>query len=67
MEKEWLKSCLAKEMSLDAIGQLVGRHPSTVSYWLKKYGLEAVNAELHAPKGPLDRVRLEALASAGLG
>lgn len=41
-------------MSLDAIGELVGRHPSTVSYWLKKHGLEAGGAERHAPKGRVE-------------
>jgi len=28
-------------MSLEAIGERVGKHPSTVSYWLKKHGLSA--------------------------
>ena len=42
---------MARDLSLDAIGELVGRHPSTVSYWLKKHELEAGGAEQHAPKG----------------
>lgn len=48
MEKGFLEECLANEMSLDAIGERTGRHPSTVSYWLKKHGLEARGAERHA-------------------
>ncbi len=39
MEKEFLESCLAEGLSLEAIGERVGRHPSTVSYWLKKHGI----------------------------
>ena len=31
-------------MSLDAIGERAGKHPSTVSYWLKKHGLEGGRA-----------------------
>ena len=41
-------------MSLDAIGELVGRHPSTVGYLLKKHGLAASRAAQHAPKGAVD-------------
>ena len=48
MDKEFLQECLAKGMSLEAIGESVGKHESTVSYWLKKYGLMAAQAEKHA-------------------
>jgi transposase len=54
VEKSFLEDCLARGLSLDAIGDLVGKHPSTVSYWLKKHGLEASKAERHAPKGEID-------------
>lgn len=54
MEKSFLEDCLAQNLSLDAIGEQVGKHPSTVSYWLKKHGLEAGGAERHAPKGGID-------------
>lgn len=66
MDKEFLEDCLARGMSLESIGESVGKHPSTVSYWVKKHGLCAVNTDLHAPKGALDRGRLEALSGAGL-
>jgi DNA-binding transcriptional ArsR family regulator len=52
-------------MSLEAIGELVGKHPSTVSYWLKKHGLEAAGHTVHAPKGGIDVDRLRALADEG--
>ena len=48
------------------IGELVGRHPSTVSYWLKKHGLRAGKAGRHAPKGGVERESLEALVGEGL-
>jgi transposase len=52
-------------MSLDAIGDLVGKHPSTVSYWLKKHGLKASRAERHAPRGSVDPDRLRRMVEDG--
>jgi transposase-like protein len=66
MERKFLEQCLEKGMSLEAIGREVGKHPSTVGYWLKKHGLSAHNADRHAPKGELDREELETLVNAGL-
>jgi transposase len=66
MDKGFLEDCLAEGMSLDSIGELVGKHPSTVSYWLKKHGLEASKAKRHAPKGGIDKEQLEALVGEGL-
>src|ERR1044072_2214317 len=66
MERRFLEECLAKGMSLEAIGREAGKHPSTVGYWLKKHGLSACNAERHAPKGELAREELTALVNAGL-
>src|SRR4051795_5195335 len=66
MEKEFLGGCLAKGMSLDAIAKSVGKHESTVSYWLKKYGLEAARTEKHSARGGLEREELERLLDAGL-
>jgi DNA-binding CsgD family transcriptional regulator len=66
MKRRFLEDCLAEGLSLEAIGRLAGRHPSTVSYWLKKHGLEARNAGRHSPKGGLKREELERLVNAGL-
>lgn len=63
MEKRFLEKCLAKGMSLEAIGSEVGKHPSTVGYWLRKHGLSALNADGHAPKGELAREELTAFWS----
>jgi transposase len=66
MEKGFLEDCLAQGMSLEAIGKLAGRHPSTVSYWLKKYGFSAVKAKRHSARGPLDKEQLETLIDSGI-
>jgi transposase len=66
MQKEFLEQCLAEGMSLEAIGKRVGKHESTVSYWLKKHGLEAARAEKHAAKGAVSKEELERLLVAGL-
>jgi DNA-binding transcriptional ArsR family regulator len=61
MERAFLESCLANGMSLEAIGELVGKHPSTVSYHLKKHGLAACHAAKYAPRGGIPSGELEAL------
>lgn len=66
MEKAFLEECLAEGLSLEAIGKRTGKHESTVSYWLKKYGLEAVGAERHAPLGGISKVELGPLVAEGL-
>lgn len=65
MDKRFLEECLVREMSLEAIGGLVGKHPSTVSYWLKKHGLTALGTEKYAGRGAVSRDELQALAEAG--
>lgn len=52
-------------MSLEAIGDEVGKHPSTVSYWLKRHGLAASGARKHARRGAVCRDRLATLAASG--
>jgi transposase len=60
-----LESWLAQGLSLKQIGVRVGRHPSTVSYWLKKHGLAAVHAERHAARSLVDTDALPGLVDAG--
>ena len=59
MDRVVLEEMLAKGWSLEQIGRAVGRHASTVSYWLRKYGLEPVHRDRHLPKGglPVDELR----------
>jgi transposase len=66
MEKGFLEACLAEGLSLEAIGERANKHPSTVSYWLKRFGLKANGAARHAPKGGLTRAELEPLVNEGL-
>lgn len=66
MQKQFLEECLAEGMSLEAIGKRAGKHESTVSHWLKKYGLEAARADKHAAKGAPSKEELERLLAAGL-
>jgi transposase-like protein len=65
MDKRFLEQCLAKGMSLEAIGGQVGKHPSTVGYWLKKHGLSATGRTRHAPKGTIDSTRLRKMVEDG--
>jgi IS30 family transposase len=56
MEKLFLEDCLAKGMSLEAIGREVGKHPSTVGHWVKTHGLTPQGAARYAPqRGALSR------------
>jgi transposase len=66
MQKEFLEGCLAEGLSLEAIGKRVGKHESTVSHWLKKYGLEAAKAEKHGAKGAPSKEEMERLLAAGM-
>jgi transposase len=65
MDREQLKAWLDDGSSLDQIGAIVGRHPSTVSYWLKKHGLVAHGHAKHSPKGGIPRQELEAMVRRG--
>lgn len=66
MDASTLESYLRDGLSLERIGALTGRHPSTVSYWLKRHGLAAVHRDRHAPKGGVDKETLGALVEDGL-
>jgi len=61
-----LEQFLAEGLSLAEIGRRVGRHESTVAYWMGKHGLEANGRERHAAKGAVDRELLEELVDRGL-
>jgi DNA-binding transcriptional ArsR family regulator len=66
MDPAVLERYLRDGLSLEKIGQLTGRDPSTVSYWLKRHGLAAVHRDRHAPKGGVDERTLASLVDAGL-
>lgn len=64
MERESLALLLSQGLSVEKIAARFGKHPSTVSYWMDNYGLEAVNREKHVARGGIARERLEALVAA---
>ena len=66
MDKRFLEESLAQGMSLEKIGRLVGKDPSTVGYWLKKHGLSAAHASRCARRGGLAKDQLEPLVEQGL-
>jgi transposase len=66
MDQESLQSLLDQGLSVERIGQRFGKDPSTVAYWMKKYGLVSPYREKHAAKGGLGRSELEALVDQGL-
>ncbi len=66
MDASILESYLRDGLSLEKIGELTGRHASTVSYWVKRHGLAAVHRDRHAPKGGVDRKTLGSLVEEGL-
>ena len=66
MDGAILERYLRDGLSLEKIGELVGRDPSTIRYWLKRHGLVAVHRDRHAPKGGVDKPTLAALVVEGL-
>lgn len=52
--------------SIEAIAREVGRHPSTVSYWLRKHGLTSSHAPRHAARGPIERELLAEIVACDL-
>jgi transposase len=65
VNRSFLEQCLAEGMSLEAIGRAADRHPSTVSYWLKKHDLGANGRARHSPRDGISRAQLEPLVASG--
>jgi transposase len=65
MDRDQLEAWLEQGLSLERIGEIVDRHPSTVSYWLKRHDLVPNGKAKHAAKGGVDRGRLESLVADG--
>jgi transposase len=66
MEARTLEAYLRRGLSLAKIGELTGREPSTIGYWVKRHGLAAVHRDRHAPRGGVDEPTLAALVARGL-
>ena len=65
MDRDSLTVLLAQGLSVEKIAQRFRRNPSTVAYWMNKYGLEAVHRERHGAKGGIEPERLNELVRAG--
>jgi transposase-like protein len=57
---------LAQGVSVEEIGRRFAKTPATVSYWLKKFSLEAPNREKYAAKGGIERARLQEFVDGGM-
>jgi transposase len=66
VEREALERYLAEGLSLPEIAARVGRHSSTIGYWVTKLGLIANGRDRYAPKGRIERHGLARLVSDGL-
>jgi transposase len=66
VEQQALEAWLAAGLSVEAIARQVGKDPSTISYWMKKFGLAAPLRSKHAARSGLEREELEALVAEGL-
>ena len=65
MDRESLRVLLAQGLSVEKIAERFDRHPTTVSYWMRRHGLQAVNRDKYAAKGGIEREALEALVRSG--
>jgi transposase len=66
MDRASLEQLLGQGLSLAEIGRQVGLHEATVSYWVKKHGLRAVNREKYAARGGLAKDTLHELVASGM-
>ncbi len=65
MDRDSLKMLLEQGLSLEKIGRRFGRDPSTIAYWVKKHGLQAVHRDKHLGKGGIAKRDLERLIARG--
>lgn len=66
MERDRLEGYLDRGLSLEQIGALENRDPSTIGYWVRKYGLLANGSDRHASRGGLAREQIAPLVDSGL-
>lgn len=66
MDRTALKEMLEQGLSLAEIGRRLGRHESTVAYWVDRHGLRANNRDRHAARGGLARELLEPMIESGM-
>jgi transposase len=65
MDRADLEALLGQGLSLAEIGRRFDLHEATVSYWVRRHGLEAAKRDKHAGKGRIERDELDALVEKG--
>jgi hypothetical protein len=66
VDRGWLEEQLAAGRSIESIAREIDRDPSTVSYWVRKHGLQSSHAERHAARGGIEQDLLTAIVACGL-
>jgi transposase-like protein len=66
VEREWLARELDRGRSIGDIAREVGRDPSTVSYWMRKYALSSRHVRVYAARGGIEEDDLRGLVARGL-
>ena len=66
MDRARLKRYLDEGLSLEQVGLIEDRDPSTIGYWVRKFGLEPNGKAKHAAKGEVRKKELAALVERGL-
>jgi transposase len=65
MDRDWLAARLEEGRSIESIARELERSPSTVAYWVNKYGLTSRHAAKHRANGGIERHCLETLVQEG--
>jgi transposase len=65
VDRDHLAARLQAGRSIESIARELGRPPSTVAYWVNKYGLTSAHAARHASRGGITREQLEPLVAEG--
>lgn len=66
MDREWLIARLDRGDSIESIAREAEKNPSTVAYWVNKFGLASRHAAKHVAKGGVDRDTLARMVESGL-
>lgn len=65
MDREWLRERIERGDTVAAIAREAERDPSTVAYWLNRFGLVSSHAARVAPRGALAEADLRVLVEQG--
>jgi transposase-like protein len=66
MRREWLEARLRTGRTIESIAHEVGKHPTTVAYWVNKHGLASHHSKRVAARGAIEADVLTELVERGL-